>query len=146
MKNEITKEELFEMLPICLSRLAPQVITEIGKPEIQILFQKALSTLAPYVLLEQIESPKQLFHFLKAHQDALIVVKADIFLMRKKYLDIMEGAVCSSPDSMTLWKVRYMNQPEFTFKGKLILCTNKTVDEIRNNPKWEYFARDCEFT
>lgn len=144
MEEQSMKMRLFNNLKLHLGRLAPYVITEIHKTENDSLFQKTLPLLEPYITLEQIESPKFLFDFIKQHQNDLIIVTADIFSMRKNYIDVIEGAVCSSPDSMALWPVRYQNK-EFTFKGKLILCTMKTKQEIKSDSKLMYFARDCYF-
>lgn len=145
MEMHITKEELFETMSLMLERTSPYIITEFGQHENAVLLSKALTALAPYVLLEYIEGPKQLYTFIKQHQNELIIIKDDIFTKRKNYLDIVQGAVCSSPDSMELWSVSYLNEKDFVFKGKIILCTNKTKKEIKNDKRLTYFARDCNF-
>lgn len=145
MTTTFTKEELFESLPLLFGRLSPYIITEIDNPKNLSLLQKTLLSLEPYATLEQIQTPKKLFDFLKEHQKETVVIRADIFSKRKNYLDIVQGAVCSSPDSSGLWTVYYLNEKEFVFKGKIILCTSKTKQEIKSEKKFEYFSRDCHF-
>lgn len=145
MTNQFEKTELFKSLGLILGRLSPYIITELNKPETLSLFQKTLLSLEPFAMLENISSPKQLFNFLKEHQKDLVVIRDDVFSKRKNYLDIVQGAVCSSPDSGELWTVYYLNEKSFVFKGKIILCTNKTKQEIESEKKLDYFARDCNF-
>lgn len=145
MIKQFTKVESFESMLLLLGRLFPYIITEIDKPENLSLFQKTLKSLEPYAMLENISSPKQLFDFLKEHHEDLVVIRDDVFSKRKNYLDIVQGAVCSSPDSCGLWTVYYLNKKSFVFKGEIILCTNKTQQEIKAEKKLKYFARDCQF-
>lgn len=143
MIKESTLNEKFEYLPEVLSRLSPYVITEIGIAENKKLFKNLLSKLDPYTILDNIENPKMLFEFLKAHKNELIIIADDIFAKRKNYRDIVQGALCSSPDSSSLWPVRYLNEPNFTFKGKIILCTDKTKKQIHSEIKFKGLVRDC---
>jgi len=144
MEDQEDKIRIFKNLKRRLSRFAPYVITEIHKSEYESLLKIALQDLEPYVVLENITNPKYLFEFIKSNKNELIVVKDDIFSMSKNYLDIAEGAVCSSPDSMALWPVRYKSE-EFIFKGKIILCTQKNKHEIKSDNRLKYFVRDCYF-
>ena len=145
MKDTFTREELFQNVRLSLFRISPHVVTEMDKPETKQLFNQLLPTLEPYVLLEHIVSPASLYDFIQAHKNDLIIVTDDAFAKRKNYLDVLEGAICSSPDSGSLWPVRYLNRPEFYFKGRMILCTRKTRKEIKNDKRLEYFERDCSF-
>ncbi|MBL0049669.1 MAG: hypothetical protein IPP32_16420 [Bacteroidetes bacterium] len=145
MKGKITKEDKFNSIPNLLDRRNPIVITEISNPANLSYFQNAIKKLRQYFLLEMIESPLHLFNFIKEHQNDLIIIVDDIFARRKNYLDIVQGAVCSSPDSGELWSVNYLDEKPFVFKGELILCTIKTKEEINANKKLSYFARDCHF-
>ncbi len=145
MKGQITKQELLGQLTFFLSRQFPHIITDINNPTKKSTFDFSLEHLKDYFILENIESPKKLFHFIKAHQNDLIIIKLDIFSKRKNYWDIIQGAVCSSPDSGRLWMVSYLNEKSFTFHGKIILCTNKSEEEIKSDSKFEYFSRDCHF-
>lgn len=139
------KGEQYESMKILFGRRNPYVITEIKNVENSALLESALASLGPYTVLETISSPKQLFHFLREHQNDLIVVRADIFAMRKNCVDIMEGAVCSNPDGGGLWSVSYASELSFKFQGKLILCTNKTRQEIAKDKRFDFFSRDCQF-
>lgn len=140
---KITRRDQFENLPHILDRLNPFVITEANDSGNSKLLKQAISSIEPYKLLEKIESPKQLFEFIQENKSQLIIITDDIFAKRKNYIDIVQGAICSSPDSMALWSVSYRNEKSFVFKGKLILCTSKTKEEIKANKKFKMFVRDC---
>ena len=61
---------------------------------------------------------------------------------RKNYIDILEGAFCSSPDSCMLWQVNYKGEKSFKFHGRIIICTQLTREEIKKTDKLKYIARD----
>lgn len=143
MNLQSTKKEKFEYLPEVLSRLSPYVITEIESAENKELYKNLLPKLEPYTILDNIENPKMLYEFLKTHKNELIIITDDIFAKRKNYRDIVQGALCSSPDSSSLWPVYYLNEPSFTFKGKIILCTDKTKKQIQAEIKYKGLVRDC---
>ena len=145
MKFTFTKAELYESIPLSITRLSPHVITEIDKPENERLFNQILPKFEPYVILQHIVSPRGLYNFIKSHKDDFIIITDDVFDKRKNYLDVLEGAICSSPDSCAVWPVRYRNEPEFDFYGKMILCTKKTKQAIKSDKRFEYFGRDCLF-
>lgn len=145
MEPSITKEKLFELMPLMIDRLTPYIITEVDNQLKSSLFQKALTAFEQYVILENIKTPKSLFEFISTNQNQLIIIRDDIFNKRKTYLDIVQGAVCSSPDSMELWNVSYLNEKEFTFNGMIILCTRKTIQEVKSDKRLSYFVRDCSF-
>jgi hypothetical protein len=143
MIKQFTKTELFESIITLLERINPFIITEIEQPETLALFQNFLNGLEPFIMLEQVSSPKQLFQFLKKHQTDFIIIRDDVFVKRKNYLDILLGAICSSSDDGGLWTVSYLNEKTFMFKGKIILCTNKNKQEFKSEQKFKYFGRDC---
>lgn len=146
MKNSYTKEEMFEGMFIGLTRINPQIVTEIKKGNNKALFEAQLDRCKkPFLILDKVETPLKLFNFFMENQKALIIVTFDIFNLRKNYLDIFEGAISSSPDSGEPWPIRYLNYPEFKFKGEIILLTNKTREEIESEKRFEYFSRDCYF-
>ncbi len=140
---KMTKRDQFKNIVNILDRLNPFIITEIDIEGNSMFLKQALATLEPYTVLEKIESPKQLFDFILENKGETILIKEDILAKRKNYLDIVQGAICSSPDSMALWSVNYRNEKSFVFKGKLILCTSKTKEEIMANKKFKMFVRDC---
>jgi len=56
-------------------------------------------------------------------------------------LKILEGAVCSSPDSGSKWSVNYLNNKPFIFKGHIIM--NLKRDDINwKLSKYNYLIRD----
>ena len=145
MNFTFTKQESYKGMRFSLSRLAPYIITQIDNPENEKLFQQTLPLLGPHILLTYIASPGALYNFLSTHKNDFIIITDDVFDKRKNYLDVLEGAICSSPDSCALWPVRYLNKPEFEFTGKIILLTKKNKEEIKSNTRFEYFGRDCYF-
>ena len=60
----------------------------------------------------------------------------------KNYIDILEGAFCSSPNSGDVWKVNYDGEKSFKFHGRIIICTELTKEEVKINDKLKYIARD----
>lgn len=136
---------IYESLPILLSRTSPFVITEMHLPENRALFDKSLLKLEFHYQLMTLVSPYSLYSFLSEHRNDLVILEADIFQLSKAYIGIIEGAIGSSPDSGNLWTVQYLNYPEFTFKGKLILCTELSKAEIKRRKRFEFLARDCRF-
>lgn len=145
MRTTFTKKELFESIRLGLSRISPHVITEIDKPANKKMFQEILPSLGAHLSIEKIESPKWLYNFIKEHKDELIIIYDDVFSKSKNYRDIIEGAVSSSPDSGEIWPIRYLNEPELFFTGKMILCTKKTRQEIKADKRFYYLDRDCLF-
>jgi hypothetical protein len=145
MKTDFTKAEQYESIRLSLDRISPHVLTQIDKPENQKLFQKILPTLGPYQLIVHMESPKWLFNFIKEHKSELIIVQEDIFSKSKPYRDIIEGAIGSNTDTGKIWPIRYKDEPELYFTGKMILCTSKSRKQISGDKKFEYFERDCLF-
>ncbi|MGK0366054.1 MAG: hypothetical protein ACI85O_003125 [Saprospiraceae bacterium] len=142
---EITKQELFQSLPTLLSRTSPFVITEIHLPENRALFDRQLLKMEFHYQLMNFVSPYSLFLFLSEHQNDLVILEADIAQLSKAYIDIIQGAICSSPDSGTPWTVEYLDYPEFTFRGKLILCTELSKKDIKRRKRFANLVRDCHF-
>lgn len=141
MEFSISLEEKLSRLNKDWSRITPFIITDIAQKKD--LLQPFLPTPDTYMVLEQIPTPQFLYDYLKQNKDKSIIIDCDILQKRKNYLDILEGAISSSPDSGRLWPVRYGNKPEFTFKGRIMIFTNLTREEILFNEKYKQFKRDC---
>lgn len=143
MENKPTLSELFRFMPKWWSRLSPYIIynSETKLSELDAISDE----LQPFVWLNEIESPKMLYEFLKSNNDKSIIINCEVLSKSKLYLDILEGAICSSPDSSDLWPVRYKNEKPFIFRGRILILSNSTKESITENKKLHYFARDCRF-
>jgi len=132
-----------DILTATFDRLSPIIITEIQKIEQQILKNEITARLEDCIFIDEIQSPKKLYQiFLENNTKTIIFQKEDVLQKRKNYIDILEGAFCSSPDSCMLWQVNYDGEKSFKFKGRIIICTELTREEIKKNEKLKYIARD----
>jgi len=66
-------------------------------------------------------TPVSLYQKIKDHNNKILVFDNQSILKRKDLREIIEGAVCSSPESATKWPVRASGQPDFIFNGIIIL-------------------------
>jgi hypothetical protein len=89
-------------------------------------------------------SAKSIYDFLSRTKQSIILfnsVDALKILKSPSCLKIIEGAVCSSPDSGSKWKVSYDNHKPFIFKGYIIMHI-KTGAVKWHLPKYHYLLRD----
>jgi CRISPR/Cas system endoribonuclease Cas6 (RAMP superfamily) len=132
-----------DILTSTFYRLSPIIITEIQKTEQLILLNEITARLEDCVFIDEVQSPKKLYQiFLENNPKTIIFQKEDVLQKRKNYIDILEGAFCSSPDSGDLWQVNYDGEKSFKFKGRIIICTVLTKEEIKKSDKLKYIARD----
>ena len=132
-----------DILVKTFDRLSPIIITEIQKTEQQILLNELTARLEDCIFIDYVESPKKLYHlFLENNSKTLVFQKEDILQKRKNYIDILEGAFCSSPNSGDIWQVNYKGEKSFKFHGRIIICTQLTREELQKNDKLKYIARD----
>ena len=69
-------------------------------------------------------TPKNLFNFLKTHQNDCVLFSSSDALSFLKSIDslrILEGALCSSTEVVTNWIV-YYKQEQLSFKGKIFIA------------------------
>jgi hypothetical protein len=71
-----------------------------------------------------------------------IIFDNETLLNKQPLIDILEGAICSSPDSGSKWPIRLDGQKEFKFTGSVILLTNQERDKFSKKKKYEYLTRD----
>jgi hypothetical protein len=87
---------------------------------------------------------KSFYDFLSTNNSSIIRFNPDDALEIVKSpscLKLIEGAVCSSPDSGSKWKVSYDNHKSFIFKGYLIMHIK--IGAIKwHLPKYHYLLRD----
>jgi hypothetical protein len=71
-----------------------------------------------------------------------IIFDNDTILDKQDLINILEGAICSSPDSCTKWPIRLEGKKEFTFKGTVIILTNHDKETFMKTKKYNYLTRD----
>ncbi len=89
-------------------------------------------------------TPKSIYEFLYKNNPSVIFFKPDDaikILKSTSCIKLIEGAVCSSPDSGSKWSVEYENLDEFTFYGYLIMPI-KTESIKWNLSKYHCLLRD----
>ncbi len=103
-----------------------------------------------YVYVDNVPNAKAFYELLEQHNGKQVIVDAAAspeILRMKGGIELLEGAVCSSPDSGAKWKVGQgydiSGKPGFTFSGKLVLLVNQTAAELRKDKRFAYLVRDC---
>lgn len=89
-------------------------------------------------------TPKSIYEFLYKNNPSVIFFKPDDaikILKSTSCIKLIEGAVCSSPDSGSKWPVYYDNHGEFIFNGYIIMHM-KTGSIKWNLHKYHYLLRD----
>jgi len=93
-------------------------------------------------------SPKSIYDFLYKNNSTTIFFNADDaikILKSTPCIKLIEGAVCSSPDSGSKWSVSYENHKSFRFNGYIIMPIK--VGSIKwNLSKYHYLIRDVVIT
>lgn len=141
METEFLFDEMLEVQLSSWGRLNPLILTEADIEHER--FWDLTKFFTPAIFIHTIESPGWLYNFLKTYNDATVIFLSDLLQMRKNYIDLIEGAVCSSPESMCLWQVNYTGKASFTFKGRILICTKLTRQEIQKRKNLEFIRRDC---
>lgn len=83
-----------------------------------------------------------LYNVLKKFNGKTIIFDNESILSKQSLINIIEGAVCSSPDSATKWPVRLEGHNEFIFTGSVIILTSQLKDKFSKTKKYEYLSRD----
>ena len=97
-----------------------------------------------YAIINEKElTPVRFYNLLKKHNEKMVIINSNKALKDQKIINLLEGAVCSSPDSVTKWPVRLENKKDFLFLGKLIVLTTYSLDDLKNNKKYTWLLRDC---
>ena len=95
-----------------------------------------------YVLVEpQTFTARKLFHFIQENKTKVLIFNDDSILKSQALVNIIEGAVCSSPETGTKWPVRFDNEPEFLFIGNIIFLTEMTMYKFKRLKKYFYICR-----
>jgi hypothetical protein len=103
-----------------------------------------------YFYTDHIPNAKALYEILEKHDGHKIIIDAAAspsILTMKGGLELLESAICSSPETGDRWRVGHgHNVPgkvPFTFNGKIALLVNQSKEELRNNKRFDYLLRDC---
>jgi len=97
-----------------------------------------------YAIINEKElTPVRFYNLLKKHNKKMVIINSNKALKDQKIINLLEGAVCSSPDSETKWPVRLENKKNFLFLGKIAILTTYFLEDLKNNKKYTWLLRDC---
>ena len=85
-------------------------------------------------------SPKELVDFLKANQNRALYFEEEILSKRIEYIQLLEGAICAN-DLGKPWSVTYEGD-SFVFKGKIIIASRLSKEELKKREQLHYILRD----
>lgn len=85
---------------------------------------------------------KGLYDIFQKFNGKTIIFDNETILKKQSLINILEGAICSSPDSGTKWPIRLDGQKEFKFSGSVIILTNQEKEKFCKTKKYEYLTRD----
>lgn len=140
--NKLTLQDFFESIKFNLS--IPIRYSCILSNCLEVERTKYLDDL----LIKQLEivkspgfaKPKELFDFLKANHKRVLYFEDEILSKRIEYIRLLEGAICAS-DLGKPWSVTY-NEDSFEFKGKILIASRVSKEELKNSEKLNYILRD----
>ncbi len=87
-------------------------------------------------------TPKKLFNLLNSHNDKIIIFESDSILAKQAFINILQGAICSSPDSGSKWSVYLDSEKKFIFTGTIILLSTLSKEKFITSKKYFYLNRD----
>jgi hypothetical protein len=140
----------FSQSLIIASGLEERDFRSIWKEEKENFIRKAPDYLKNYNEVEYNSkiSPKSIYDFLYKNNSATIFFNSDDaikILKSTSCIKLIEGAVCSSPDSGSKWSVSYENYKSFRFNGYIIMHIK--IRRIKwNLSKYHYLLRDVVIT
>lgn len=85
---------------------------------------------------------KGLYNVFQNFNNKIIIFDNETVLQKQSLIDILEGAICSSPDSGDKWSIRLDGHKEFKFTGSVIILTNQDKEKFFKTKKYEYLIRD----
>lgn len=83
------------------------------------------------------------YEILKGHFKKRLILDSDAFLDKDRLLRLLEGAICSNPDSCRKWPVRLYGKKEFYFRGEVIVLTSHSLSDLKDKKKYDFIWRDC---
>ena len=86
---------------------------------------------------------RNLYNLLYKYNGADIIFENDVAFKKKGIIEILMGAICSSPDSSAKWQVQIDEKPKaFLFKGRITILTKLSESYLKKHKKYEYLIRD----
>ncbi|WP_254527509.1 MULTISPECIES: hypothetical protein [unclassified Sphingobacterium] len=140
--TEPSLENIFDSLPFNFKtpmRLS-YVFTDCFEVERSKYLSQFLSVQTGIVPAPSFVSPRELFEFLKAHHQMSLYFEDEILYKRIEYIRLLEGAICAN-DLGKPWSVCY-NEDSFEFKGKILIASKLSKEELKNSEKLHYILRD----
>lgn len=144
----MAKQALINKLSEWLSRTSPFVITEFHLPEKERLLDNIELKIGYTTTINRLVQAYSLYDLLKQNADdadKTILVKMDLLKEDSGFWEILEGAMGFDPNAGKLSEVRYGHYPAFTFRGKLILCTDLTKEQIKRHKGLAFINHYCHF-
>lgn len=141
--NKPTLQDFFESLAFNLS--TPMrfscVVSNCLEVERAKYFDELLNNHLEIVKVPAFASPKELVDFLKAHHNLVLYFEDEILSKRIEYIRLLEGAICAN-DLGKPWSVTYEGD-NFVFKGKIIIASRLSKEELKKREQLHYILRDC---
>ena len=138
-------EGLKRSLDYPTSRYTPYVIADCLNEELVEYIDKLKKDLkVRLIVAPAFASPKDLYLFLKENSKAVILFEDELLSRRIEYIRVLEGAVCSSPDSANPWMVNYEGEESFTFRGTVIMTSRLSKEELNSREQLMYILRDSK--
>lgn len=94
------------------------------------------------VIIKEVKSPLDLYKIFDNHNFKFILFDTDKIFSSKWYIDILQGAICASPDSGYKWTIEKEGQKPFQFKGTTMFITDKELKDLTASPRFKYILRD----
>ncbi|HAK28421.1 MULTISPECIES: hypothetical protein [Sphingobacterium] len=135
-------DSMYENILSPRRRYTSYIISSFLQEEKFMLYERFKAKLGNLVVAPKPDSPKALFEFLQRHNKDLIIFEDEILNGRIEYIDVLSGAICSSPDSNKPRKVQYFLD-NFIFKGSIIISSIRTKEELLRESKLKDILRDC---
>lgn len=128
-----------------MSRYTPYVISDCLSENRFELIQLLKNDLKDKLIVAPaFENPKDLYLFIKRNSQNIILFEDELLSRRVEYIRVLQGAVCSSPDTSNLWQVNYEGEESFTFRGSIIMTSRLTKQELQTKEQLKYILRDSK--
>lgn len=135
-------DSMYFNLNMPIRRMTPYIVTsslEIKRAE---LLAEFIQKSDGIIIAPLFYRPVDLFFFLQTNHNKIIFFEDDILSRRIEYIRVLQGAVCSGPESMDLWLVKYEDK-SFEFKGSIVITSTASEEKLRQKENLRFIIRDC---
>ncbi|WP_160070199.1 hypothetical protein [Sphingobacterium bovisgrunnientis] len=140
--NKLTLHDIFESLTFNfrIPMRASYILTDCSDEERAKYLAQFLKEQPQIIHAPAFASPKELFDFIKANQQASLYFEDEVLSKRVEYIHVLEGAICAN-DLGKPWQVKY-EIDSFEFKGKVLLACRIKKEELKKREQLKYILRD----